>query len=103
MASYNFRRKKGKKTATQTPQHVHAVTATNMAEGEEETSLNKLLDAIQETKEDLTKHINKKTADIQNNINENRILNLYAVGADRGDGDACECKRRQYQRYTRPC
>ncbi|CAK6968210.1 unnamed protein product, partial [Scomber scombrus] len=38
-----------------------------MADGQDETEklLNKLLDAIKETKEDLTEHIDKKTNDIQ--------------------------------------
>uniref|UniRef100_A0A3B4X586 L1 transposable element RRM domain-containing protein n=1 Tax=Seriola lalandi dorsalis TaxID=1841481 RepID=A0A3B4X586_SERLL len=36
-----------------------------MADGEKEIPFSKLLDAIQETKEELTKHIDKKTADIQ--------------------------------------
>uniref|UniRef100_A0A3P9BGG8 L1 transposable element RRM domain-containing protein n=1 Tax=Maylandia zebra TaxID=106582 RepID=A0A3P9BGG8_9CICH len=40
-------------------------TTINMADGEEELPISKLLNAIKETKEDLTKHIDKKTADIQ--------------------------------------
>lgn len=67
MASYNFRQTKRKKT-TQTSRHLQAVTTRNMADGEKETSFSKLLDAIQETKEDLTKHIDKKTADIQTTL-----------------------------------
>ncbi|KAL7393376.1 hypothetical protein ABVT39_009912 [Epinephelus coioides] len=39
-----------------------------MADGEKETPFSKLLDAIQEAKEDLTKHIDKKTADIQTTL-----------------------------------
>lgn len=68
MASYNLRHKKQKKATTQTPRHLHAVTAGNMADGEKETSFSKLLLAIQETKDDLTKHIDKKTADIQTTL-----------------------------------
>lgn len=64
MASYNFRHKKQKKTTTQTSRHPHAVTTRTMADGEKETSFSKLLDAIQETKDDLTKHVDKKTANI---------------------------------------
>ena len=67
MASYNFRRTKQKKIATQakTSQHLHTATKTNMADGEQDTSFDKLLSAIQDTKEDLTKHIDRKTTDIQ--------------------------------------
>ena len=68
MASYNFRHKKRKKTTTQTSRHLHTVTTRNMADGEKETSFSKLLDAIQETKDDLTKHIDQKTADIQTTL-----------------------------------
>lgn len=42
-----------------------------MADGEEELPISKLLNAIKETKEDLTNHIdkkNQKTADIQTTL-----------------------------------
>lgn len=63
-----FRHTKRKKTTTQTSRHLQAVTTRIMADGEKETSFSKLLDAIQETKEDLTKHIDKETADIQTTL-----------------------------------
>jgi len=68
MASYNFRHKRRKKATNQSSRHLHAVTTRSMADGETETPFSKLLDAIQETKEDLTKHIDKKTADIQTTL-----------------------------------
>lgn len=70
MASYNFRHTKRKKTfkTPQTSWHLHVVATRNMTDGEKETSFSKLLDAIQETKDDLTKHIDQKTADIQTTL-----------------------------------
>lgn len=64
MANYNLRHSKRKKT-TKTTGYQHALAARNMADGEEELPISKLLNAIKETKEELTKHIDKKTADIQ--------------------------------------
>lgn len=72
MASYNFRHTKRKKTKTTTQNswHLHAVTTRNLADAEKETSFSKLLEAIQETKDDLTKHIDKKTADTQTTLTQ---------------------------------
>uniref|UniRef100_A0A669E390 L1 transposable element RRM domain-containing protein n=1 Tax=Oreochromis niloticus TaxID=8128 RepID=A0A669E390_ORENI len=67
MASYNLRYSKRKKTA-KTSGHLHISATRNMADGKEELPINKLLNAIKETKEDLTNHIDKKTADIQTTL-----------------------------------
>lgn len=81
--------KRRKKATNQTSRHLHEVTTTNMADGLTETSIGKLFDAIQETKEDLAKH-RQKNSRYTNNIGEGRVLTRHAVGTGRGDTDASE-------------
>uniref|UniRef100_A0A3Q2W1E0 L1 transposable element RRM domain-containing protein n=1 Tax=Haplochromis burtoni TaxID=8153 RepID=A0A3Q2W1E0_HAPBU len=80
MASYNLRHSKLKKTA-KTTGHLHTLATRNMADGEEELPISKLLNAIKETKEDLTKHIDKKTQveemEARVSANEDDIKDTY--------------------------